>query len=330
MYFLQYIYTISKLIYISLTKLKQSENWGINYLNDLEIKYEGKFESSLISKVAKYQSIQLHYVANAFSGLFKRKNNKKEIERNIQYFLMTVLYDELIDENKLDESRLNEMFYHPEKAEPSNFKERVLIAMHIALLNQVPNKENYWDTIEKVHLAQKDSVKQFSAELSYEAIIDITKRKGGYSLLMCRHYLEDKENEKIDECWYHLGGLIQMTNDLYDTYKDTQAGIYTFANKSTSLNTIELTYEAQKKLLQDSIIHLPLSKKTKERFNRSISLIPAFGEIAIEQLKGIATNSSTLPNFNEIPRKSLIIDMELSSNKYKLLKYAYKNGKLWM
>jgi hypothetical protein len=37
-----------------------------------------------------------------------------------------------------------------------------------------------------------------------------------------------------------------------------------------------------------------------------------------------------LPNFNEIPRKSLIIDMELAFNKYRLIKYAYKNGKLWM
>ena len=127
MYFLRYILTISKLIYISLSKLKESNTWGKAYLNSLEITYQGNFEQSLIDKVSKYQSIQLHFVANTFSGLFNRNNNKAEVERNIQYFLMTVLYDELIDENKLDESRLNEMFYQPEKATPNNFKERVLI-----------------------------------------------------------------------------------------------------------------------------------------------------------------------------------------------------------
>ena len=330
MYFLRYILSISKLIYISLSKLRESETWGKTYLNSLEFTYQGKFEPSLINKVSKYQSIQLHFVANAFSGLFNRKNNKLEVERNIQYFLMTVLYDELIDENKLEESRLNEMFYQPEKATPHNFKERVLIAMHLKLLEQVTDKENYWDTIEKVHLAQKDSAKQFKTETSIEDIVDITKRKGGYSLLMCRHYLVDPKNEMIDQCWFHLGGLIQMTNDLYDTYKDTQAGIHTFANKSNSLKLIVATYEAQKKLLKTSIQQLPVSNKIKAAFCRNIAVIPAFGDIAIQQLKRIATNSSTLPNFNEIPRKSLIIDMELSANKYLLLKYAYKNGKLWM
>ncbi len=329
MYFLQYILAISKLVYISLTRLKQSETWGKAYLHELEVKYNGKFETSLISKVAKYQSIQLHYVANAFSGLFERMNNKNEVERNIQYFLMTVLYDELIDENKLEESRLNEMFYHPQKAEPHNFKERVLLAMHLELLSKIANEKSYWDTIEKVHLAQKDSAKQFNEVTSFEEIMDITKRKGGYSLLMCRHYLTDPIDEKIDECWYHLGGLIQMTNDLYDTYKDTKAGIYTFANKSESINTIEAAYNSQKELLKNSIIHLPISPKNKESFSLNISIIPAFGDIAIQQLKGIALHSTAMPNFNKIPRKSLIIDMELSVNKYRLLKYAYKNGKLW-
>jgi hypothetical protein len=330
MYFFQFIVTISKLIFISLTQLKKSETWGKQYLNQLEITYQGQFEPDLIKKVAKFQSIQLHFVANTFSGLFNRNNNKAEVERNIQYFLMTVLYDELIDENKLDESMLNEMFYQPEKATPNNFKERVLIAMHLKLLEQVTDKKNYRDTIEKVHLAQKDSAKQFKKETSIEDIIDITKRKGGYSLLMCRHYLTDPVNENIDACWYALGGLIQMTNDLYDSYKDTKEGIYTFVNKQQELAHIEMIYMDQKRLLNNSISKLPVTTNTKLKFAIKISIIPAFGDIAIQQLKGINNNSNTLPNFNQIPRKSLIIDMEKMVNRYRLIKFAYKNGKLWM
>ena len=83
MYFLQFISSISKLIYIALTQLKKTESWGKQYLQQLEKTYEGEFEPALIAKVAKYQSIQLHFVANTFSSLFNRKNNKAEIQRNI-------------------------------------------------------------------------------------------------------------------------------------------------------------------------------------------------------------------------------------------------------
>ena len=108
MYFLQFISSISKLIYIALTQLKKTESWGKQYLQQLEKTYEGEFEPALIAKVAKYQSIQLHFVANTFSSLFNRKNNKAEIQRNIQYFLMTVLYDELTDDQQMDEKRVFE------------------------------------------------------------------------------------------------------------------------------------------------------------------------------------------------------------------------------
>ncbi len=330
MYFFQFIVTISKLIYISLTQLKKSETWGKEYLTHLETAYQGQFEPDLIKKVSKFQSIQLHFVANTFSGLFNRSNTKAEEERNIQYFLMTVLYDSLTDDLKIDEQRVYDITFQPEKISPSNFKERVLIAMHLALLSQVPDKNAYWEVVKQIHLAQKDSAKQFNAHTSLDELVDITKRKGGYSLLMCRHYLTDPFNENIDDCWYSLGGLIQMTNDLYDTYKDTKEGIYTFANTQRELPSIELIYSNQKRLLNSSISKLSVPKSDKLKFAIKISIISAFGDIALQQFKGINNNSNTLPNFDQIPRESLIIDMEKMLNRYRLIKFAYKNGKLWM
>ena len=327
---MQFISIMGKLIFISLSDLKQSEKWGVAYLKKIEQEYNGKFDEALIKKVAKYQSIQLHFVANTFSGLFNRKNNNAEIERNIQYFLMTVLYDELTDELKVDEMRVHEISYHPSKVTPNNFKERVLIAMHLSLLEQVPNEIAYWEIVKQIHLAQKDSAKQFNAQTSLDEIIDITKRKGGYSLLMCRHYLIDKVDKNIDQCWYSLGGLIQMTNDLYDTYKDTQEGICTFANGQDNITHIEAIYNKQKMEFNNNIKKLPVENDVKLKFAIQTSIISAFGDIAINQLKMVQLNNNDLLQFKEMPRKSLIIDMEKWINKYRLLKFAYKNGKLWM
>jgi hypothetical protein len=329
MYPLYYIYYMSQLFWIALTKLKPTQNWGVHYLKQLEVKYNGNFDETVIKKVAKFQSIQLHFVAASFARLFSRSLSQHEMELNIKYITMTSLYDDLIDNDKANEALLNQIFYHPELVNPASYNERVLVALHMDLLNQVADRADYWYAMENIHIAQKDSSFQFDKNTSVEKIIDITKRKGGFSLLMFRHYLSDPKYTVLDECWYTLGGLIQMTNDLYDTYKDTQEGIRTFANQLQNVEEIEAIYKKQKDVLKSQIQKLPMSMSRKIEFSILISVIPSFGDIAIQQLKRIQGNSSSLPNFNEITRKELIIDMEKPSNIIRLFQFAFKNGNLW-
>lgn len=330
MYPLYFINYMSRLVLRALTKLKTTEVWGKAYLKGLEYQYNGVFDKTIYDKVAKYQSIQLHLVANTFTGLFGRVNNKLEEENNILYFLMTALYDDLIDSHKMNEAALNELFYHPENAQPENFNQRVLVGIHLTLLNRVPDKAAYWQVIENVHQAQKDSAFQFDASISKESIVDITLRKGGFSLLMCRHYLKDPIHKEIDDCWYSIGGLIQLTNDLFDTYKDTQEGIHTFANSANSLAYIIDIYERQIQALKEHIQQLPVSHKKKAQFAISLAVVPAFGYIAIHQLSKQQNNEQSLPDFKSIPRKALIVDMEKPINIVRLILHAYKIGKTWM
>jgi len=330
MYFFSFIYYISGIVFSALTNLKNTEQWGKTFLHELEEKFGGKFDNAIIEKVAKYQSIQLHYVANAFSKLNGRLNNEIEKERNILFFLMSVLYDEIVDEQKMDEEALDYLFNHPENANPTNFNEKILVYIHQRLLSEVDDKESYWKSLQDTHQAQKDSKKQFDSSTSIEDILDITKRKGGHTLLMCRHYINEPSNLQIDECWYTLGGLIQMTNDLFDTYKDTMSGIDTFATKIKNIESINTIYQEQAALLLSNIKILPFDKVKKTAFAINMSIIPAFGQIAINQLKQLPLNSNTLPNFKGVNRKDLIIDMEKSINIIRLIRYAYKYGKLWM
>ncbi len=330
MYFINFIYYIVKIVYTALTKLKQSSRWAKAYLHKIELDFNGKFDQQLVEKVARYQSVQLHFVANSFTKLHGRLNTEKEVERNILFFLMSVLYDEIIDEHLMDEETLNELFNQPELANPANFNEQVLVYIHQKLLNEVTDKQSYWNALQKTHQAQKDSNKQFDDNTSIEEIIDITKRKGGYTLLMCRHYLNDSSNDLIDQCWYKLGGLIQMTNDLFDTYKDTVNGINTFATKLKNIESIAAIYNEQQTALNENIKRLPFDEKKKIEFAINMSIIPAFGHIALSQLKQLQSNSKDLPNFKNVKRKSLIIDMEKNINIIRLIRYSFKFGKLWM
>jgi len=111
------------------------------------------------------------------------------------------------------------------------------------LLKRVKNINEYKATLSNVHQAQKDSLKQFDQNISKEEIVDITLRKGGYSLLMCRHYIDLPISNELDKAWYQLGGIIQITNDIYDIHKDLQEGICTLPNSIKNVEEIELLYK---------------------------------------------------------------------------------------
>ena len=256
MYFIIYSYHILKLLARMLFGLTLSENKADKLLKKIEIQFNGKFAPTTFKKIKKFQGIQQFIINDSFTNFEDRTTNTKERENNKLYFILASLYDDLMDENLVSQSVLNEMFLHPEKANPNSFSETVLIDTHLKLLSRVYNKEAYQRVLNNIHQAQIDSLEQLKNDISLERILSITERKGGYSLLMCRHYIEMATNENIDNCWYQLGGMIQMTNDLFDIYKDTMAGIYTFANTQNEFEKIKDQYVSQVHKYNQSIEQL--------------------------------------------------------------------------
>jgi len=327
MYLIIYSFNILRLLARMLFGLGLSENKTDQLLKNIELKFNGKFESSTFKKIKKFQGIQQHIINDSFANFENRNTNKEERENNKLYFILASLYDDLMDENKVSQSALNEMFLHPAQAQPITFSETVLIDTHLKLLNRVNNKEAYQKVLNNIHQAQIDSLQQLNKDISLETILSITERKGGYSLLMCRYYIEMSSNENIDNCWYHLGGMIQLTNDLYDIYKDTTAGIHTFANTQNAFEKIRDQYVNQVKRYQLSVEKLVYNDSSKLIFQIKLSLIPALGYVALENLKKLQGKDGKLKPFAAYPRKDLIIDMEKLKNILKLIKYSYQIAK---
>lgn len=324
---MNFIFTISSLFIRCYFGIKQSKKTGANYLQELEMQFNGKLDAHMAIKVIKWNSILQQFVCNSFSALFGRYNTPLEEKRNLMYFLTTALYDEIIDTQSLSTEALDKLFYHPEKAIPGNFEQALLLHLHLQLLDQVPDKEAYWSVIHQIHIAQKDSIRQFDPNTSDELLLSITERKGGYSLLMCRHYLDLPSSKEVDACWYALGSVIQMTNDLYDIHKDLQAGIETFATRAKHSSGIEALYTRQVRKLNECIRNLPVSQRSKNKLGITLSVIPGFGYIALENLQIIQGREPCLPPLNALPRKALVIDMENNANRIKLVKFAYQNAK---
>ena len=324
MYLVRYCYEIVSLLARMLFGIVLSEYKTVKLLKEIESKFKGRFQPATFKKVKKFQGIQQFVINDSFAQLENRFTNKTERENNKYYFILASLYDDLIDEKVVSIEVLNEMFLHPQKSNPKSFSETVLIDTHLKLLNRVKEKEAYQKVLNNIHQAQIDSLQQLNNDISLDNILSITERKGGYSLLMCRHYIQMNANQATDNCWYQLGGLIQMTNDLYDIYKDTVAGIHTFANTQNSYQKIREVYESQINKFKISVEKLDYSYSKKWAFQIKLSIIPALGLIALENLKQLQGNNEQLFPFKNYPRKVLIIDMEKVNNIFKLFKYSFQ------
>ena len=327
MYLIIYCYCILRLLGRILFGLALSERNTARLLKNIETKFNGKFSPTTFKKIKKFQGIQQFIINDSFAKLENRYTNTIERENNKLYFILASLYDDLMDENIVSKEVLNQMFLNPAHAKPKSFNEAVLIDTHLKLLNLVQDKEAYQKVLNKIHEAQIDSLDQLKNDISLESILSITERKGGYSLLMCRHYIQMSAIEAIDNCWYQLGGMIQMTNDLYDIHKDTIAGIHTFANTQESFEKIKANYELQVEKYKSSIEKLSYTNSNKLKLQIKLSLIPALGYVALENLNRLQGENNTLQPFKDYPRKELIIDMEKMKNILKLFTYSYQIAK---
>ena len=328
MYLVSYIKSIANLTLKTYSGLKQSEKWATEYLHRVELKFDGKFDQKTLEKVVRRYSIQQHYINDSFSSLYGRNNNSNEKERHLLYFIMVSVYDDFFDDKTLTLEQIDSIFYLPEEYIAETFFEKVFIYTHSRLLNDVADSAQYFKDYEGLHIAQKDSLEQFNPKVSDETLLSITTRKGGFCLLMCRHYLDTPYLPEADATWYALGGLIQLTNDLYDIYKDIQEGIITLAVRAKQYEAIYVLYHKHAQALNDSIRKLPVKILRKNDLSIILNVVAAFGYIALDNLARLQGNNPSLPVLATLHKKELIIDMEKNSNRFKLLKYIYQNARL--
>lgn len=321
---LKFLYHIIQLALKAAFTLKKSAKETVHMMEDLEQKHQGKFEPSAINKAARFQGVQQVFINDAFAQLVNRNTSLFERTSNKLYFTLTGLYDDIIDKQLIDEKTLNQLFEDPINTPTTIFETKVLVDVHLNLIKRVKNIVAYKTTLTNVHQAQKDSFKQINTQINKEELLDITLRKGGYSLLMCRHYIDLPDSNEIDNCFYQLGGVIQFTNDLFDIHKDLKEGIQTIPNSSNNITEIKTVFDQLVNDFINSIHQLPFEKSKIECLKIKLSPIPAFGYLAIQNLAKLQDKNQNLPSLITVPRKALIVDMEKSINRFKLIQEAFK------
>ena len=107
-----------------------------------------------------------------------------------------------------------------------------------------------------------------------------------------------------------------------------QEGIFTLAVRAKKQEDIYALYHQHSQALNNTIRQLPVSTARKIDLSIILNVIAAFGYVALDNLKNLQASNATLPKFETLARKKLIIDMEKNKNRYKLLKFTYQNAAL--
>jgi hypothetical protein len=282
---------------------------------------DGSLDDSDYSKILNYYAFGVPAIlGTAFATL--RGNALNEEERKALTYLgaLTGLFDDFFDTKNLSEPEILDMINDPHKVKASNSAERIFLQFYNKALASTSNTEKLREAFYCVYLAQVESKKQLSG-LNELDLQEITLKKGGVSLIFYRTALANALDERERELLYTLGGLMQLGNDIFDVYKDAQAGIRTMVNTTESIGKVRQYFCA---LFNETF---QLAQKTNYKqsninaFIRIISLGLSRCFVCLDQFKKLENSSGErfLPSLYS--RADLICDMEKPRNIIKSITY---------
>lgn len=295
-------------------------NQVIHELNSFLEKSNYSLKDEQLKRIRIY-TIQSCLTNSWFCQLRGKNANSAETRKAIYIGAITPFLDDLVDSEKINSEQIFEQLRHLDK----NSSEKIMIINYLygKITNACIDKFNSIFT--EALLAQDASLKQLQKEkLNHSELLEITLNKGASWTLLYRTILQNPIKNKENEAIITLGGLMQLTNDAFDVYKDFQNGqqsIFTNTNDLEPLNQqfVQLTHQMIAQFKQTDY-----SMKNKKQAIIQMMLIVSRGIICLEQLLQCQKKTGNQFKIETYTRKELICDMEKFGNIMKTVRVSYK------
>lgn len=278
-------------------------------------------------KVLKYYPL-LSVCANAdnYATLANRELTLLERKKITLMSAMATLCDDLLDEEGwlmedlftfLDSLQFQKPLHKPSP------KAALILALNENFLTY-GIEERYWQQLKTAFIAQSDSIKQNQNNLSKEETLQISKEKNGHTSLLVASLMDVNWSANQLKIIYQTGVMGQLTNDIFDTHKDLQTGIFTIISKVDSIAELKQIYSTELVQLHNLIRQLDLPKRKQQKIINNLAPINAFGMVCLHRMAEIESAAGGEVDWNSLPRKMLIFDMSFFSNRILYLKYMKK------
>jgi hypothetical protein len=120
------------------------------------------------------------------------------------------------------------------------------------------------------------------------------------------HYPEPK----IVDILFPAAGLMQLTNDAFDVWKDVHKGVYTLPNQYRNFDQLQQLFLAETVKINHILLQLPYAAKARQNFAITIHSLHAMGWLSLEQLKNVTAGITSFEELKQLSRKELVCDMD--------------------
>lgn len=299
------------------------------YLNELEIKFNGKFQDEQRKKIVNYYGLFItSFLCSSYKKLYGRKLTDDERKRATLFGILTPVGDDLFDIDQLNAAAIKTLTFHPEAFIASTFSSHVAKEIQTFLLKDVQDSEPYIKASADVLNIQIETIKQKNISISKDELIHITYTKGAVSVIIYHTTLNEKLTLEMREVLYFVGSLFQLGNDIFDLYKDVRDNIYTLVNTSNDYVKFKQTFLQRVTEQNRKIMGLSYPKKNKEEFCIIMNTINARSMVAIDHFVRKQKQVKQKIDWWKLERKDMIVDMEKPMNVFRWIRYIFVLPKL--
>jgi hypothetical protein len=307
------------------TQKKFNRDFLIPYLNELETKYNGKFQPEQKGKILNYYGLFItSFLCSSYKRLYGKILSDDERKRATLFGVLTPVGDDLFDIDKLDIENIRQITFYPETYNATTFSSKVAKEIQTFELENVPFKNEYLLASKNVLDIQIETIKQTKRDISKTEMERITYTKGAVSVIIYHQCLDEIADAQMLEVLFLVGSLYQVGNDIFDLYKDVRDNIYTLINTCEDYILFKKNFMERVRLQNQKIMALPYSQKDKKEFCIVMNTINARSVVALDQFIKLQKEKKEKIDWWKLERKDMIVDMEKPLNIMSWMHYIKK------
>jgi len=286
--------------------------------------YNTELAPAALKKIRTYYCFGVPLVCEVYAKLYGRRLSEAERENAVLGGIATPLIDDFTDNKQISREQLNSFLSFSERTNPGTLEEAIVNKILCRLHGSVSSPEGFTITFDHVIKAQIESEKQLGKDLSREELLKTTWDKGAWSHILFHYLIHEIPTQQAIDVMYQMGGVLQITQDIFDIWKDVSEGISTLATTCDDFVEFQRFYRAECIRFCRMTRKLPNKKTDTEFFIILFANIMARGMVALRMLEKLQSEmgGGILP-YDKLERKQLICDMDKPLNFLKMIWYAY-------
>ena len=290
------------------------------YLGTISKNYPQPIDPEVLKKIKKYYCLGIPLTCAVYNQLYGLPLTRQEQINAVMAAIGTPLIDDFTDRKTLDNLAVSQLLLSPETYTPLTVEEATVKDIIISIKKNVPDPKAALQAFYQGVEAQQNTEKQLQPGLSQDELLQLSLEKGAWSHVIFHYLLNTVPTKQVVDVMLHMGGLLQMSNDIFDVYKDYKDGIFTFANTHTNFPQLEIYYTQECRQFCKNTRGLPFKHAQKERFIMFIAIIMGRGLVALRQYKNIQQKQGGgILQYDKLPRHQLITDMEKPINMWRTI-----------